>query len=66
MIIKCFHASYNQTQRFCKFNQPAWGGVNFYGFHRGFSIETTTYITDCKEFDVNLLLYQLSKLKKLN
>ena len=66
MITKCPHASYNKTQQFYKFNQPAWGGVNFYDFHRGFSIKTTTYITDCKKFDVNLLLHQLSKLKKLN
>lgn len=39
--------------------------MRFYGFYSRFLIDTTIYIIDCKEFNVNFITL-LSKLKKLN
>lgn len=40
--------------------------ANFYDFHRRFSIDATTQIIDCNEFDVKFIIHRLSKLKKHN
>ena len=51
---------------FLKIIQLPSGGLDFYNFHRQFSIDAITHITDCNEFDVKFIIYPLSKLKKLN
>ena len=49
-----------------KIIQPLSGELDFDDFHRQFSIDATTHITDCNKFDIKFIIYPLSKLKKLN
>ena len=51
---------------FLKIIQSSSGRLDLYDFHHRFSIDATTYITDCNQFNIKFIIHLLSKQKKLN